>query len=222
MLTLLTAFTMIGCEEAERKQTSAQSERIEKLTDLSAEELAKLTFTRGKALGAEYSDKEFQDYDAAILAHGPVYKRHLIEHVRHSDDITITEHSDRMDFFDVDSGFMENPPFYEYRHVRLTEEQRSGFLAAIESMESATVTSSSMCYFEPHHRLEFSNGEGDPSIMSICFKCGQVRWDEVDLVHPEGLFDALLGLLEAVGFEAEKDWKALAEERSAQGDALKD
>ena len=166
------------------------------------------------ALGDDYANADFTEYDAAISAHGPVYKRHLIKRIKESEDITITEHSDRMDFVDESGNLPEDYPFYEYRQITLTEEQRSGFLSAVEEMDEDTVSGSSMCIFEPHHRLEFIGDEEARSTMSICFRCGQVRWDEVNLVHPEGHFAGLHSLIDQVGLQADKDWRTLAKQQS--------
>lgn len=218
MLLLLPALAIPGCDQAEQVRYSPSGGGTQSLTELSVEELVDLTEERMAALGDDYANEDFiTDYDAAISAHGSVYKRRLIKRIKESDRITITEHSDRMDFVDESGSLPDQFPFYEYRQLTLTEEQRSGFVASVEEMDGATISGSPACIFEPHHRLEFIGDEEGSSTMIICFRCGQVRWDEVDLVHPEGLFVALGALVDAVGLQAERDWKSLARQRSEKG-----
>ena len=219
---LLTIFATLSCEDVEEDGDSSQRDPSKDLTKLSAEELSKLTNARRAAFGDDYANMDLREYDAALAAHGTVYKRMLLERIMASDKITITEHSDRMDFRDEAGNLVEDPPFYEYRTVLLTKAQRSAFVSAVGAMEENTELATSMCIFEPHHRIEFISDHGETSTMSICFKCGQVRWNELDLVHPEGLFGALQHLTKVVGFEVDRDWRSLAKQQIEQvgnGDA---
>ncbi|MEM1082540.1 MAG: hypothetical protein AAGI48_00320 [Verrucomicrobiota bacterium] len=219
MLLLLPALAILGCDQTEQVGYPPSGGGNQKLTELSVEELADLTEERRAALGDDYANADFTDYDVAISAHGSVYKRRLIKRIKESEHIAMTEHSDRMDFVDESGNLPEDFPFYEYRQVTLTEDQRSGFLSAVEEMDKDTASGSSMCIFEPHHRLEFIGDEEARSTLSICFQCAQVRWNEVNLVHPEGLFETLYSLIDQVGLQADKDWRTLAKQRSEQGAA---
>lgn len=182
----------------------------------SVEELRKRTsalYERARADSSVYDSKEWYE---VMESHGPAYKRQLIQCIQESDSIAITEHSDRVDFYEPNRPLPENPPFYEYQTTRLTDDQKAAFLRTVEEMDATTEYTVKRCGFEPHHRLDFFRSGRDPTSISICFKCDKSLWNEAEFTEPKGLMAALRLVVESAELKPERDWRALAKARSVQ------
>ena len=225
----LAVLLSIGLPACKRQQI-ANSERVgqEALPhdDLSPNEVIKRT--NALFVGVEDGSRVLnsETYLSVKALHGPAFKRELIECIEQADSITIIEHSFWTDFISPDAISLgdayrteKDAPKYEYRSVSLTNAQRSAFLQAANAMDGTTEEAFSLCGFEPHHRMEFIQHDKDPSKMRICFQCGQIGWDEANLMLPKGLFKVLREVVEGAGLATDRDWYRLAIERREQAAA---
>lgn len=213
---LLLALAFSSCERQKVKVSpQASSEPAEQIGQ-PLEELRKRThevFERAAADSSVYDSKEWFE---VMDAHGPAYKRQLIECIREAESIAITEHSDRMDFYESNRPLPEHPPFYEYQTVRLKDDDKSAFLGEVEKMDERTEYSANRCLFEPHHRVTIFRRGRETTSISVCFKCDDAIWDQGEFTEPKGLMAALRFVVESAGLKPERDWRALAKARSEQ------
>jgi hypothetical protein len=214
LLLLVAAFC--GCGR-KKNEVSAQAS-IEPGVQIgpSLEELRKRTHEINERAGADSSVYDSKDWYKVMDAHGPAYKRQLIECLRDAESITITEHSDRMDFYESNRPLPEHPPFYEYQTVRLKDDDKAAFLGEVEKMDERTEYSVNRCLFEPHHRVTIFRRGLEATSISVCFKCDDAIWDQGEFTEPKGLMAALRFVVERSGLKPERDWVALAKSRSEQ------
>lgn len=210
--------SVIACDRKADVGEKPENGRALKLLDLSPVELGELTASYYENASEDSSFLSSAEYLEVEAAHGPVFKKQLIAAIQSAATITIEEHSDPVDFASSDRPHPENPPRYVYRSVKLTDDQKLAFLRAAEDMDSKTVSLTPAC-FTPHHRMEFIRENGQRSSMSICFQCGNINWTEVNLFHPNGLFTILEAVVIGAGLKSERDWRALAKQRSEQNAA---
>ena len=225
----LAVLLSIGLPACKRQQI-ANSERVgqEALPhdDLSPNEVIKRTNALFVGVEDGSSVLNSEAYLSVKALHGPTFKRELIKRLEQADSITIIEHSFWTDFIRPDSISLgdayrteKEAPQYQYRSVSLTDVQRSAFLHGAKAMEGTTEKDLTPCGFESHHRMVFIQQGKDPSKMRICFRCGQIGWDEANLMLPKGLFQVLREVVEDVGLATDRDWYRLAIERREQAAA---
>jgi len=205
--------TVTSCDRLEVGETRSENGAPFDPLELSPNELDELTSSFYLKNPEDSSFLTSPEYLAVEAAHGPAFKKLLITTIRDATTITIEEHSDESDFPGPEQDWSRRTPRFVYGAVKLTDEQTTSFLRAAEAMESETVSLTPACFF-PHHRIEFLQQNGQRSALSICFQCGKAPWSNVDLFHPEGLFDVLEDLVNGAGLKTERDWRALAKLRS--------
>ncbi|MCW1887731.1 hypothetical protein OKA04_23540 [Luteolibacter flavescens] len=201
---------LCSCERKELETAPQGAGEVKSQGGVSLEERRTRTRDLHARAGADQSVYDSQEWFEVMDDHGPAYKAQLIECIREAESITITEHSDRVDFYEPGGPLQQNPPIFEYRTIVLTENQKYAFLRAVEEMEAATEYGSNRCGFEAHHRLTFLRDGQNVSSISICFKCGEALWSQTEFTEPKGLMDVLRSAVEGAGLEPERDWRALA------------
>jgi hypothetical protein len=204
-----------SCDRKEVGETRSKNDGPFDPLKLSPTELDELTSSFYLKTPEDSSFLTSPEYLAVEAAHGPAFKKLLIATIRDATSITIEEHSDESDFPGPEQDWSRRSPRFVYEAVKLTDEQKTSFLRAAEAMDSETVSLTPAC-FSPHHRMEFLQQNGQRSALSICFQCGKAPWSNVDLFHPEGLFDVLEDVVNGAGLKTERDWRSLAKQRSEQ------
>ena len=141
-----------------------------------------------------------EDFQREYGNDGVRYKKALVEAIKTSDRIVVTEHSDRNDFPVSDRNRTDLPQF-EYGRVELDGPAKAKFLKNAETIDGKTKTTATSCIFVPHHTVRFYSGVALKSTMQICFYCGAIDWDATRLAPPHGLWTAILPLIEDAGFQ---------------------
>jgi hypothetical protein len=164
------------------------------------------------APSAATSAREPAHQESASDAEGRRYLAALVAAIDSAERIVVSEHSFKYDAPD-DKGeevLRANPIVYGTQE--LSQEQRAAFKATISKLDPATPEAFAACIFEPHHTVTFFRSNEEPSAMLICFECGDVRWKSTSSTAPESLIGGLGELVESVGLEPFRDWRALARE----------
>jgi len=133
-----------------------------------------------------------------------VYKRNIISEIKNSDKIVIAEHSNKFDF-DPSS----DAPEKTYRTVELNVNDKIELIKSVQDYDFIDV--SSLCVFEPHHRIEFYNHGVKSSELEICFQCKDIMWSRDGVIHGN-LSEIFSKVVISSGLEKSRDWKALAKE----------
>jgi hypothetical protein len=60
--------------------------------------------------------------------------------------------------------------------------------------------------------VTFFRSNQEPSVMRICFECGDIEWNATNDSDPPSLFGAVGQLVVSIGLQPTRDWRALAEE----------
>jgi hypothetical protein len=142
---------------------------------------------------------------------GRDYLDDLSAMIRASDRIIVTEHSSPLDAVDPDSlAFLLPEGGVVYGTRELSHAQRRMFLATVESLDPTTQDAFAACAPVVHHTVRFYAGRRLMSAMGICFQCGQVLWRETKATPPWALYPGLASVMRQIGFQPERDWKALA------------
>ena len=145
------------------------------------------------------------------------FKKKLIESFETAERIDLVEHSCALDYFSVPGIDLDNAPTAEYKRVTLTREQQEQFSKAFRAMSDAPKDMFSGCIFEPHHSIEFHFPDGSKSVIEICFKCGDTIWQGTSgLLEPKKFQSTFAALMTPLGFQRERDWKALAKDHVGQ------
>lgn len=149
------------------------------------------------------------------------YRSDLVKAISEADKIVVSEHSNKLDFFNSKDGYPKDTPFILYGSKKLSEEHKKKFLREAKRMKIKVSSAFfSACIFNPHHTIKFFKGDSMQSTMKICFKCGQVSWDiweEGDYEPQKHFMHVLSQTIERVGFQTDRDWMTLAQEYSEQG-----
>lgn len=147
---------------------------------------------------------------------GATFRKLLAEKIRQSDEIRITEISDRNDLPAAGVFLDGETPEYEYATVRLDGPRTAAFLTAVEAMDDRPQESFAACFL-PHHRMTMTGRDGSVSTMIICLDCRGIRWEEASgLTKPDALYTTLETMMKSAGMHLEKDWPAMAKERLEQ------
>ncbi len=218
---LLLTVALCGCDQEKVESATQASVEPGDQIGRSLEELRKQTREINERSDTDDSVYNTKDWYEVMDAHGPAYKRQLIECLREAESITITEHSDREDFNESNRPLPEHPPYYEYQTVRLKDDDKAAFLGEVEKMDERTEYDVYRCIFEPHHRVTIFRRGREATSISVCFKCEDAIWDQGEFTNPKGLMSALRFVVERSGLKPERDWVALAKSRSQQDAALK-
>jgi hypothetical protein len=213
--TAIVSVALIGCDQEKDAAAMPSKHRALLPSELSADDLAELTNSFYEKAMEDNSIMDSAEYREIDAAHGPVFKKQLITAIQKSESITIEEHSDQVDFLMLNWPYSDKLPRYVYRTVTLNTAQKTAFLEAVVSMEGKTIGTTLRC-FEPHHRMDFIQQDGHRSSMSISFQCERVLWTDAYLDPPEALFGVLEGVVNGAGLQSERDWCALAKQRSEQ------
>lgn len=149
---------------------------------------------------------------------GAIYKEKLVAAIRSSDSIRLAEHSHWSDFSHLDDEDPANQaPVYLYRSQTLPDASRATFLKKAEDLPPDTINYFAACIFAPHHTIEFQKEGKVTSTMEICFQCGQVEWTGApDERLPEHLIRMLEEFVSESGYEPDRDWRTVADQRRAQ------
>jgi hypothetical protein len=146
---------------------------------------------------------------------GALFRNSLVDLIRQSERIVVTEHSDPADSFDAQTmkSRIEVPIVYGTR--QLTERQRAFFLETIETLNPKTQNSFSACVPVVHHTIDFYSKDVLRDTVRVCFQCNQVMWSGSRATPPGALYSALAKVVEEVGLSPRRDWRALAEQNPA-------
>src|ERR1043166_423050 len=155
---------------------------------------------------------------------GRRYKEALVNAIKTSDRIVVTEHSHREDFPESEQN-RKNLPQFEYAQVELDGPAKAKFLKNAEAMNDKTKTIFTTCAFVPHHAIKFYSGAKLKSTMEVCFHCSAIGWDGAkngvsSPLPPEGLWTPVLPLIQDAGFRTDQGrevWVARLEERRKAG-----
>lgn len=141
---------------------------------------------------------------------GAAYKRAMANLIRQSDRIVATEHSDQIDLPNEDAEKFGIHEQLIYGERELSAQQRTFFLATIESLDPKTQDAFAACVPAVRHSFRFYSGGRLVDTVDICFECGQVLWGGTRAVPPWSLYSGLAKVVEHVGFSPERDWPAVA------------
>lgn len=148
------------------------------------------------------------------------FSRELIEMIRSSETIVVSEHSYKTDYDDPSSSLAGSPTVY--RIVKLDADQRAMFVSAIENfdrlsqvngvgdMGSGLDSAVAPCVLEPHHTISFLVGEKTFSSMAVSFGCGGIEWDGSRTKAPPAFVNTLYKLVLSIGMQPKRDWSELA------------
>jgi len=156
------------------------------------------------------SPSEGENFNAGIF--GSRGKSELLDTIRRSDRIVVTEHSYRGDLYDPQTGKSPMPDddlLYGTRD--LDERQRQNFATIVGGLNEGAEHLASLCIFQSHHSIRFYLHDENLAVMNICFTCGQVDWNG-NFFTPPWLIGGLSEFIEQIGFQPKRDWRALAEE----------
>ncbi|MES2041426.1 MAG: hypothetical protein V4495_26715 [Pseudomonadota bacterium] len=138
---------------------------------------------------------------------GAAYKVDLINAIRQSSKIIVTEHSSELDF--IQAGQAATPKEKVYRTVTLTTRDRENFIAAIEHVSDKTQQAFSACVFDPHHTVYFYAQGKLSSKLDICFACSQQQWDATKHTPPADIHEGLAQFIKSVKLDTEREWANL-------------
>ena len=141
------------------------------------------------------------------------FKAKLLESIEDAERIEIIEHSCARDYASITGIDINNTPTVEYKRIALAKDQQEHFLSIIKEMSGARKNKLSTCIFEPHHSIEFHFSDGTKSLIQICFKCDRTIWEDIGLLEPRKFLATFADFVAPLGFQRERDWKALAAEQ---------
>ena len=142
------------------------------------------------------------------------FKAKLLESIEDAERIELVEHSCARDFSSLTGIDIDNSPNLEYKRVTLTKDLQTEFLNVFKEMSGARKNKLSTCLFEPHHSIEFHFSDGTKSLIQICFKCDRTIWEDIGLLEPRKFQATFADFIAPLGFQRERDWKALAQEHA--------
>lgn len=140
------------------------------------------------------------------------FKRDMIEAVSSAKRIEILEHSYMYDFVEGD----EDAPVIVYKRHELTTDQARSLKSVLETMSDEPKMVHYMCAFAPHHTIVFHLSNGEKSRVNICFQCDDTMWNGNEVLPPHDFQPVIRDFIEPMGFQAERDWRALAESASTK------
>jgi len=138
---------------------------------------------------------------------GAQYIQNLLSAIQHSDDITVTEHSNMSDYVRPDrnvDGYKEK--IYQVQHV--TADEKDKFIEILNALPTKTQDMFAACIFEPHHRIEFHTKGVLISTMEICFECAQVEWSGSSQTPPGSIYEGMMEFVSSIGLHPKADWYA--------------
>jgi uncharacterized protein with PIN domain len=141
---------------------------------------------------------------------GELYKRDLLNTIKSSDTIIVTEHSDFIDFYD--EKLTEQKEYIEkvYEKLELNALQRKLFFEHIQRVKNKTQDEFPACEPEIHHTIQFYRKGVLFSTLKICFECGQIEWDGSKYDPPLDIYNGLESFVKSIGLHPERDWEKLA------------
>jgi len=138
---------------------------------------------------------------------GGRYLLDLLATIRKADKITVTEHSDRVDYvilYHTEDGYQEKI----YQVLQLTPQDKEDWIDLLGTLESKTQEAFPACIFEPHHRIAFYSNGKLFSTMEVCLQCGQVEWDGTSQTPPWSLHNGMRQFISRIGMPPKDDWRA--------------
>lgn len=87
-----------GCQRPEVDSSTPDEPKTMQPAETTPEELSRRTEAFYERAMEDSSLIETREYEELLDAHGPAFKRLLIERIREADHITITEQSDQLDY----------------------------------------------------------------------------------------------------------------------------
>lgn len=144
---------------------------------------------------------------------GAKFNRDLTEAVRSADKIMIVEYSHSSDFNELNID-PTKAPSYTYSRKTLTSEDREYFAQQVNQLSNAKREVYAKCAFVPHHTIYFYQNGKPTSSMKICFKCGDIKWENGSKhIESKDLFKALNAVVKRAGLSPDADWKKKASDR---------
>lgn len=142
---------------------------------------------------------------------GAAYKADLINAIRQSSKIVVTEHSSEMDF--IQAGQSAAQKEQVYRSVTLTTRDRENFIAAIEQVSDETQQAFAACVFNPHHTVYFYAQGKLSSKLDVCFECSQQEWKATKHRPPAGIYEGFAQFIKSVKLSPEREWVDLVRQK---------
>ncbi|MRV70211.1 hypothetical protein GJ700_00555 [Duganella sp. FT92W] len=150
------------------------------------------------------------DHSRADTKGGKQYLLDLGSLIARADQITVTEHSSEMDFFDTKTGEPLPSKELTYKRIVLTKSQQEQFKSAIASLNPKTQDEFTACIPVPHHRIDFFAHGKLLDTMEVCFECSHVSWTGSKATPPWSLYGGLANFILAIGLQPKQDWERLA------------
>ncbi|MDA7881869.1 hypothetical protein N9A94_06150 [Akkermansiaceae bacterium] len=150
--------------------------------------------------------------DRELAAEAKQFKSDLLEALNNASRVEIVEHSWHWEFGESDK-LPSELPYIEYKRMRLSEGQQNEFRKIFSGMSRKPRTDFLPCAFEPHHTIEIYDHEGEQKVVKICFQCGDTSWGEETTITPDLFQSTFWKFIKQHGFQRERDWYALAQER---------
>lgn len=136
-----------------------------------------------------------------------MYKQDLLNMIQAADKITVTEHSDLVDYLPIHQstdGYKERT----YAVVELDANAALHFLEIISELDEKTQDAFPGCVPEPHHRIEFYAKGKKLSTMDVCLTCGQIDWKGETHTPPESVYQGMSNFVKSLGLHPKMDWTA--------------
>jgi hypothetical protein len=138
------------------------------------------------------------------------YKENIISEVKSADKIFIIEHSNIHDLDAKSKSGANSKVEKTYRSLQLTTKQIEALLSQVNNFQF--IEASSLCIFEPHHRIEFYKNGKNTSSIEICFQCQDIQWSKDNKTRGM-LSEVFLSTVLSSGMKTERNWQELAKEK---------
>jgi hypothetical protein len=138
---------------------------------------------------------------------GGQYISAFLATIKNSDEITVTEHSNKWDYLRPDrnqDGYKEKI----YQVVQITSSQKESLVDILSALPTRTQDAFPACIFEPHHRIEFRNRGSLIDTMEICFACGQIEWQGSLKTPPWSIYGGMANFVAEIGLHPKADWSS--------------
>ena len=149
---------------------------------------------------------------------GGRYLSDLLAAIRNADEITVTEHSSRVDFLRPE----RNPDDYKekvYQVVKVSPNDKLQLIEIVSMLETKTQNAFPACIFDPHHRIAFYSKGKLTSTMEVCFECGQIEWNGTGQTPPWSIYAGMKTFITEIGLHPKAEWWAKYEGASSVGQA---
>ena len=145
---------------------------------------------------------------SSLSSEGEQYKAALLNSIKKSTKIVITEHTHPLDAYDESKKSGPLKSEITYKSVTLDKEQTDYFIEAVAKMPAETQDAFAACLFYDHHRIYFINSNGTQTKMNICFHCSQIEWDAISISPPWAIYETLSNVITHLGMTPEDNWQA--------------